>query len=198
MLQKFGTVVSYRRPLCPGDYEISVLVFSDANRQDSNGQLGFICGLLVGPFSVGSLFHTISWSSKKSKRPVRSIGSAETIAAGVAIDEGKLLVMSLKLLLGIHVDLRVCVDSKDLWDTLTTCHEPTDKSVRADVNVIRYEFETHKVNFMSWIPGKLNMSDPLTKKDSPMNKSLQLMMFSGELPVSYEDAKTRKSEQSTG
>lgn len=67
----------------------------------------------------------------------------------MAIDEEKILAKALKVLLNGDVSLRICVDSKDLWDSLTTCHKRTDKSVRADVNVIRYEFETKSVQNMT-------------------------------------------------
>lgn len=60
---------------------------------------------------------------------VRSIGSAETIAVSIAIDEGTILSMSIRDLLNVETKLRICVDSKDLCVSLTTCHEPTDKFV---------------------------------------------------------------------
>lgn len=197
-LKKFGSMIKFKRPSEKGPFDLSIVVFSDASRGNDAGQLGYLSGLLIGPFQEGSVFHTLSWMSKKSVRPVRSIGSAEIIAAGIAIDEGKLLVKAYETLLSIKIDLRVAVDSKDLWDSLSSCHEPTDKSVKADVNVIRFEFETKNVNYMTWISGKLNLADPLTKKDSPIGKSLQLLMFSGEIPFDTNSTKTRDSSQSTG
>ena len=53
-----------------------------------------IAGLLIGDFKAGSVFHTLNWFSHKSKRPVKSIGAAEILAAGEAIDEGKVLANS--------------------------------------------------------------------------------------------------------
>lgn len=80
--------------------------------------------------------------TKKSRRPVRSVGSAKTIAIAIAIDDGKIIVKAIGKLLNIEFILEVCVDSKYLWDSLSSCHEPTDKAVKADVNVTRYEFHT--------------------------------------------------------
>lgn len=37
-----------------------------------------------------SIYYIISWSSHKAKHPVRSIGAAEILAAGEAIDKGKM------------------------------------------------------------------------------------------------------------
>ena len=75
----------------------------------------------------------------------------------------------------MHIELLNALDSKDLFETLSTCRNSIDRSIRADVSVIRYEFETHKVNRIIWIPGKLNLEDTLTKTNSPLVDPLQLM-----------------------
>ncbi len=177
LLKKLGSTIQYKRPNDNNEYNISILVFSDASRSSDYGQLGFIAGLLIGDFKCGSVFHPLHWASHKSKRPVKSVGSAETLAAGSAIDEGKLLVKAYEELLQIQTDLLIAVDSKDLYDTLSTCRNATDKSIRADVSVIRYEFETQNVNRMIWVSGKSNLADPLTKPNSPLANPLQLMLF---------------------
>lgn len=94
----------------------------------------------------------LTCKSQKSKRTVRSIGSAEKIAASVANDDGKQLAVLFLLFLNVETKLQVCVDSRYLWYSLTTCHEPTEKSVKADANIFRYEFATKKVSSMTWIP----------------------------------------------
>ncbi len=78
-----------------------MLVFSDASRSVDHGQFGYIAGLLIGNFSISSVFHTLAWGSQKSKRPVKSVASAEILAAGSAIDEGKSLVLALQGLMNV-------------------------------------------------------------------------------------------------
>eukprot|EP00171_Calliarthron_tuberculosum_P022021 IDg22021t1 len=197
-LKSLGTAIKFKRPMDSKKYDVSIVTFSDASRSNESGQIAYISGLLIGDLQMGSIFHTLSWTSHKSKRPVRSIGSAEIIAAGGAIDEGKLIAKAFEILLSFQIDYHAVLDSKDLWDSLSTCHTPLDKSIRADVSVIRYEFETHNVNKMTWIPGKCNLSDPLTKPNSPLVKSLQLMLFEGEISIQLDEAKTRDSQMSTG
>lgn len=104
-LRKFGTTSTFKRP-SKGSYKISVLMFADAGRPSEFGQLAFVGGLLIGPLEKGSVLHTLSWKSGLSKRPVKSIGSAEVLAAGISIDEGKLLSSVFKILLGIDIALR--------------------------------------------------------------------------------------------
>lgn len=121
LLQKLGSTIKYDRPADDKEYNLSMLVFADASRNVDYGQLGTVAGLLNGPFAVESIFHTLSWSSHKSRRPVKSIGAAEILAAGEAIDEGKVLANAYKALLGINVELLIALDSKDLFETLSTC-----------------------------------------------------------------------------
>lgn len=118
----------------------------DAGRTVDHGQLSFISGLLIGPLQVGSVFHTISWLSHKSKRPVKSTAAAETLAASEAIDEGKVLKKAFSVLFGFTVPLIIVIDSKDLYTSLSTQRNSIDRSIRADVNIIRFDFEIGNVN----------------------------------------------------
>ncbi len=68
---------------------------------------------------------------------MKSVGSAETLAAGASIDEGKLLVKAYERLLNVGINLLIAVDSKDLYDTLSSCRKATDRSIRSDVSVRR-------------------------------------------------------------
>lgn len=90
-------------------------MFSYAARLLSQGKLCSIARLLIGYLTEGSIFHTLSWSSSKSKRPVRSVYAAEILAVGEAIDEGKNIAHAYNKLLGRKVDLLIALDSKDLF-----------------------------------------------------------------------------------
>ena len=120
------------------------------------------------------------------------------MAAGEAIDEGKIIAQAYSTLLGYKVNLIVALDSKDLFQSLSTQRNSIDKSIRADVNVIRHEFETKNVHKIMWIPGKQNLSDPGTKCDSPLSISLQLMLFTGTLPFSFPTAESCLSNRPLG
>lgn len=76
-----------------------------------------------------------------------------------------------------------------------------DKSIPADVSVIRYEFETNKVKKMILVPGRLHLADPGlsgTIPDSPLRQDLQLLMHDGIFPFSFNEAETRSSDRSLG
>lgn len=170
------------------------MVFTDAGRPSDGAQLSTICGLLIGNLEEGSFYHTISWASHKSKRPVRSIAAGEILAAGEGIDEGVMLKRAYSLLLGIKAELIVVLDSKDLYTSLSTQRQSIDRSVCADVNYIRYQFEIGNADRICWIPGRLNLADPGTKPDSPLIHALQLLMFSGQLPFGFPDLEATNSK----
>lgn len=98
----------------------SILVFSDAGKNCDNGRLCYIAEILFDTFEKDSFFHTLSWSSYEAKRPDRSIGAAETLAAGEAIDEGNVLENTLSSITYKQVDLVEALDRKDLFSSLST------------------------------------------------------------------------------
>ena len=197
LLKNLGTRISFPRP-SSGTKQVSIVVFADAGRQSDYGQLSYIAGILVSPLVQGSVFYVLSWMSHKSKRPTKSIGAAEILAASEAIDEGKTLKRALSTLLRITVPLIVAVDSKDLYTSLSTRRNSIDKSIRADVNVIRFEYEVGNVDIMCWLPGSVNPADPGTKTDSPLTQALQLLMHSGTIPHDLSRHETRRFDRSLG
>ena len=124
--------------------------------------------------------------------------SAETQAAGKAIDEGKILVQALEELLGTKVKPCIVVDFKDLFTTLSTCRLATDRSIRGEVSSKRFEFATKNVPSMIWVPGKANLADPGTKPDSNLTQTLRILFESGCLPINFTDAIIQSSNLSTG
>jgi len=102
------------------------------------------------------------------------------------------------LYLGLRTSPSVLVDSKDLYTTLTTCRNATDRAMRGDVSFIRYEFETRSVARMFWIPGKINIADPGTKPNSPLAHTLSILLGTGQLPIDFADALSKSSDQFLG
>lgn len=198
-LKRYGKTVSYQRPPLNTKVELSVLAFSDASKVDENGQLGIICGLLVGDMSEGSVFHPITWLSHKSRRPIKSVPAAEILAASEAIDEAKAIAGVYSELFNMNIKVRLCVDSKDLFTSLSTQRLSVDRSIRGDVGVIRYEFQTGVVDRITWIPGKVNIADVLTKKDSALSETFILALASGYLPLEFKSqSESKYTEKNLG
>ena len=196
-LKTLGTQSTFKRPTS-GTFNLSVVMFSDAGRPSEYGQLGYIGGIFLGPLKQGSIFHILTWRSHLSSRPNNSSGSAETLAAGVTIDDGKLIVETLKILLAGGVHLIVVFDCKNLFTLLSTCRNPVNKSMRANVSLIRFNYETRRLNRLIWTPGSLSPADVPTKMDSALTDSVQLMMFDGTLTYDMSKAKIPDSAQPLG
>lgn len=197
ILKNLGSNITFPKP-SKGPHTVTIAVFADAGRLTDHGQLCFVSGLLFGPLALNSTFHTLSWMSHKSRRPVRSIAAAEVLAASEAIDEGKILKSTFSTLLSSPVRLVIIVDSKDLYTSLSTRRNSVDKSIRADVNLIRFEYEMRTVDEFCWVPGAVNLADPGTKTDSPLCQSLQLLMHSGKIPIDLSRHEARRNDRSLG
>ena len=115
LLKKLGTITHYKNPE-KGDYKLSVLVFADGSRKGDHGQLCLLSELLFGSIFSGSVFHIISWSSRKSRRPLKSVASAETLGAVEAIDEIKVTFKAYNELLIINIGLWTAVHSEDFFN----------------------------------------------------------------------------------
>lgn len=162
-LQKRCSSIYYTRPHLNTHLDLEVSVFADASKKsDENGQLRILKGLLIGDMKEGSAFYITSWLSHKSKIPVKSIRAAEIIAAAEGIDEGKMIAYSETF--RMKIPLRLFVDYKGLFTLLCTQRLSIERSIRGDVGSIRFEFQTGMVPNISWIPGKINTADGLSKR----------------------------------
>lgn len=58
-LRRFVATINYSRSEDKSKYELALLVFADASKDDDNGQLGVLSELLVGAFADNSDFHCV-------------------------------------------------------------------------------------------------------------------------------------------
>lgn len=115
-------------------------MFSAACKNNVGVHLGIVVGLCVGDVQKGSVFQTLTWSQQKSKGPVKSIGLAETLRTGSAVDEKKVLVKTYEVFPGIQTNFTIAVDSKHLCYSLSTCRNVTEKSIKVEARLVRNKF----------------------------------------------------------
>ena len=197
-IQKLGSYSYYPRFDDNKDHCISLCVFCDAGRSLEAGQISTLSGLVFDDIAEGSMFHVLGWSSHKARRPVKSTAAAEILAASEAIDDGKMLARTLSYIYKSRIELVILLDSKDLYNSLSTQRNSVDKSVRDDVNYIRYDFECGNVSTIFWVPGKINLADPGTKPDSPLCEQLQITLNDGKISVPIKDGEFRRFDRSLG
>lgn len=97
-----------------------------------------------------------------------------------------------------EIPLIVAVDSKDLFNPLSTQRNDADKLICADVNVIRYKFETLYDHKMVWVPDKLNLAEDGTRLESLLLDAFHVMNTSGRLPLQFTGAESRTSNKIHG
>lgn len=101
-------------------------------------------------------------------------------------------------IIGTRVPLHVFLDRQDLHTSLSTKKNSLNKSVRADVNVIRHEFEQRHVERIVWVPGKHNLVESKTKPDSTLSTALQPKMQGGRLAHSFDSAESCDADRPIG
>lgn len=101
-------------------------------------------------------------------------------------------------LLRITVHLYAIVDSKELFSSLSTCRTTEDKSIGADVKLLRYNFETHLLDKVVWIARSANPANPLTRTESPLMTTLQIMIYDGTIPIYLDKVESCFSCSSLG
>lgn len=114
------------------------------------------------------------------------------------MDEWKVLTQSLSVLLDFRLRLLIALDSRDIFTSLGSQRNSVARSIRADFNVIRYEYETRYANEIIWIPGCGNLTDSGTKSDSPLSKALQLIFRTGNFSLDMFESASRSGASSVG
>lgn len=64
------------------------------------------------------------------------------------------------------------IDSKFLFETITTLHQSGDYRLRKIVSRMRESFESGEPNVVRWIPGLANYANALTKRNLEMSPRL--------------------------
>lgn len=169
--------------------KVVVTSFSDAafnvTKSSQYGQTGIICGIrYVSRTSEQDVYHLIDWASLKQRRVCYSSYGAEILACTEADDRGYNLKLGLS---SLFPDRRFThelnVDSKGLFDTVTTLHEGRDYRLRQTVQRIRDSFEAQEVNVIRWIQGPVNIADALTKRSTHSQKLLSRIAHDGILQL---------------
>lgn len=82
-----------------------------------------------------------------------------------------------------YVKLRVFIEPRDPFTTLSTLNSSIEKSVFADAAFVCYEFQLGPVDSISWSPGNVNLAAPLFEKDFSFSIALESTMFTGTLTI---------------
>lgn len=90
----------------------------------------------------------------------------------------------------MHVQLHVALPFKDLFTTLSTQRNSTEKFIWADVNFMRFNLMEHGFSRIIWIPG--------TKACSLLSYSLGLFLHYGRLLLNFSTAEKCNADSPLG
>lgn len=197
LLKRNGTLTNYPRPKSGTTCSISLVAFADASHLSDRSNLCYLIGLVFGELAQESIFHLLSWVSHKSRRPVHSTPAAEVLAASEALDDLLPLHAALQQIFNVKISLCELVDSKVLYNSLSTQRGSVDKSIRGEVNSIRFIYET-ALDIMGWIKGSCNPADIGTKPNSPLIEAVILMLATGKITVDLSSQETRSHDRRLG
>jgi Reverse transcriptase (RNA-dependent DNA polymerase) len=162
-----------------------LFALSYAAHVNSYGQSGYVAGIEFKCSTGFSIFHCIDWSSSKQSRVSFSSIGSEILAAASAVDRGYALTASINFLFPsspVPLQFELNVDSKGLYDTISTLHESKDYRPRPTVTRIRDSFGAQEIRTLRLIPGSSNLADALTKGNFDMFRRLNAVFLKGVLP----------------
>ena len=152
-----------------------VKVYTDATHaslQDGSSQGGFLV-FLEG--QNGNLV-PMSWRSKKLHRVTKSPLASEALALGEGADAGFLIASMVMEVFGLRSlpPINCITDSSSLVQHLHTSKMSSDQRLRVDMSRLREMVREREIT-VSWCPGKLQLSDCLTKNTASTSSLLEVI-----------------------
>ena len=173
-VKEFNSCIKYLKknqfPLRFGPLNTNTLqirVYADAASEtnlDCSSQLRFV--ILICDASNSS--HFIDFSSKKSRRVVRSMMRGEIFALADGFDRSLMLRHDLETIYSKRIPLHVFTDSKQVFGTITKASKTTERRLLIDIAASRQAYNRHEISNISPVASEDMIADDLTKtKSSP-------------------------------
>jgi hypothetical protein len=105
----------------------------------------------------------IYWESRKVKRVCSSSNTVELLFCTEVFDTSMWLQQLLLELTGNKVPVELVIDSNGTSQNATTTRLPVEKRSRTDVSKLRQGLRRGEY-ILTWVPGRANLSDPMTKE----------------------------------
>lgn len=140
-------------------------VYADASfatNDDLSSQIGFIVLLC----DDSNRCHVLDYSSRKSRRVVRSIMGGEVHSFMDAFDTAFITRNDLETILGVRIKIVMLTDSKQLFDAVTCGRRTAERRLGIDVAAARQSYRAYEIGSIGFVRGSVNPADGLTKVDS--------------------------------
>ena len=144
---------------------LQIRVYADAafgTNLDCSSQLGFIIMLCDANNSA----HIIDFSSKKSRRVVRSIMGGEIFALADGFDRAFMFRHDLERMYARKIPLYVLTDSKQVFDTITKASKTTERRLLIDIAAARQAYNRQEISNIGLVASEDMVADGLTKTNA--------------------------------
>lgn len=187
-------------PILKADVErLDVWTFSDASFNivagRDYGQTGIVTGIKVRGKDGESAFHLVDWASSKQRRVSHSSYGAEILACSDADDRGYYVKQAIRAITNRKEPRHILhVDSRGLFDTISTLHDGKEYRLRQTVQRIRDSFESGDIDVLRWIPTGLNFADTLTKLCTSIQRKFNKFCATGQLTIESTNMRQLESK----
>ncbi len=152
---------------------------SFANSKNFKSQIGFLLALVDGN-NVANILH---YGSSRCQRVTRSVMAAEIHGLLYGFDNALITKHLLRELINKDFDIHTYVDSKTLFNVVAKDAKTLEKRLQIDVWSIRESLKNGELKLLSWIPGKFNFADGLTKELINEHHPLWKLMQKNEINI---------------
>ena len=172
----------------------TLVTYTDAS---SNGpQEGCIVFKMYG-LKKGSIIHPLVWHSRKTKKRVISTLGHETLSCIAGFSTAFYIKHLLIECLNSGMQgLTMVVDSRSLFDNITTSHQPDDDQLKVHVAILRQAFDEKVLNEIIWTPGKYQLADSLTKENRVAVELLKQVLVDGILKTGFTNIESMTTRNS--
>lgn len=156
--------------------------FSEASHRNDNcqGQTGVVSGVRMATSVQPDIFHTIDRKSHKQNGVKYSAYRAQILPAAYADNRAYYFLIGRKSLFPkTPTKHEMIVNSRGLYDTITTLHNGNEYRLWLTIQRLRHSFESMELDWIRWIPGTEKFSDALAKRNRIFYVILNDMCSSG-------------------
>ena len=139
-----------------------IVCFSDSafgNNEDFSSQIGYVI-VMRDAYNKANI---VGYSSRKSKRVVKSIFGGEALALSHAFDIAFVFKQLCCDVLHAKIPLVILIDSKSVFDSVTRSSPTLEKRLAIDLALVQEAHKGFEIDQLGFLRTENNVADPMTK-----------------------------------
>ena len=163
--------------------KLTVVVFTDASLGNINEGTGSTGAHIVWLMDNSGRCCPVTWNAHKIKRVVRSTLAAETLSLQEGLETAFYYRQMVEEIMGLEsktIPIQAYIDNKSVIEAILSTRMVDDKRLRVDVAAIQELLKFHDINRIQWVPGNLQLANPMTKQGAS-GFSLLKVLQSGQM-----------------